>query len=64
MERGGNPVKISRKNAKTPLSSTCHPIALYFYWERLSIRFQKAWRRADVRRSKMARIGIIGVNVS
>ena len=33
MERGGKPVKSSRKNAKTPLMITCQPMAIYFSWD-------------------------------
>jgi hypothetical protein len=63
MERGGRPVNNSRKKAKTPLISTCQPIAIYFSCDLLSSRFQRACREADVRRSRMATAGIMPMNV-
>jgi hypothetical protein len=43
---------------------TCQPIAVYFSWELLRSRFQKACSEADKRRRTTARMGIQSVNVS
>jgi hypothetical protein len=63
MERGGSPVKSNRKNAKTPLRSTCQPMAMYFSWDRFSSKFQRACNEAERSRRKRAAMGIMAVNV-
>jgi hypothetical protein len=43
--------------------STCQPIAIYFSCDLLRSRFQSACKKADERRSRIARVGIVQVNV-